>query len=355
MKYYIKLRTSDAPETSPFSSGIHQCFLDRSINIRRDHEQLHSIYFYDDKVKNNSRAVRLEDLHNAPRAVLSAICRWLGLDWNDTLLESTYAGLQWWNRPGIKRVSGFDKSIVSTANHTFTDAFDERRLAFVGHHIMREYYPEALQCGGGDMPTWMGLVQCVLPFRLELKNFDYLRAQFIMGRHLRKVWPSYGAFIEQDAGKQHAARKSSVEQGANVVVKKTSGLDTLAKQQETGSSATWYFRKPDGGIGSIVFKDFVSPDPVHSSFVLLALNADLALRRWAGREHRYEGRSPSERIKKLANRYCFVVDYIYNRYLIIKAIRYIRRHRASQVPLLYSLPVVEDVDGGTSRSLRNQA
>lgn len=45
------------------------------------------------------RFLPLERLHAEPRAVLSTISRWLGLQWTPVLEVSTWDGRKWWNRP----------------------------------------------------------------------------------------------------------------------------------------------------------------------------------------------------------------------------------------------------------------
>ena len=58
------------------------------------------------------RAFRLEDIHSNPHETLKKVCSWLELPWNDSLLKSTWNGLQWWNEKNTKQVSGFSKKIV---------------------------------------------------------------------------------------------------------------------------------------------------------------------------------------------------------------------------------------------------
>jgi hypothetical protein len=75
-----------------------------------------------------SRAVRLEDIHKAPKETLQMICDWVGIPWGDSLLKSTFNGLQWWNRPESKRVKGFDKELVEQKHEEVFDSFDRARL-----------------------------------------------------------------------------------------------------------------------------------------------------------------------------------------------------------------------------------
>lgn len=76
-----------------------------------------------------SRAVRLEDFHKNPKATLQALCRWIGIPWDDCLLESTFDGKKWWNRPESPRISGFGtKTIRGDRHNDVTSSFDRARL-----------------------------------------------------------------------------------------------------------------------------------------------------------------------------------------------------------------------------------
>jgi choline kinase len=59
-------------------------------------------------VDDRARLLRLEELHGAGRTLLDAVCAWLGLEWSDRLLDSTWDGKPWWNRPesGAESVLG---------------------------------------------------------------------------------------------------------------------------------------------------------------------------------------------------------------------------------------------------------
>lgn len=81
-------------------------------------------------------AVKLEDLHAHPKAMMTALARWLGIDWNDSLLQSSFSGMTWWNRPESKRVSGFDKEIP---NHDFLEFVTARDRYILAPLLRRQY------------------------------------------------------------------------------------------------------------------------------------------------------------------------------------------------------------------------
>jgi len=81
-----------------------------------------------DSTISQSRSLRLEDLHLYPRATLTSLCDWIDIRWSDTLLESTFNGQKWWNRPESKQVSGFSNQIISQKHYKFISRFDRLRL-----------------------------------------------------------------------------------------------------------------------------------------------------------------------------------------------------------------------------------
>ena len=46
-----------------------------------------------------SAAVRLEDIQAAPEVTMSALARWMGVPFEESLLRTTMHGLRWWNEP----------------------------------------------------------------------------------------------------------------------------------------------------------------------------------------------------------------------------------------------------------------
>jgi hypothetical protein len=217
-KYYLKVRTMDDPAQDLFGSAVHALYLDRALNISpaRDHERLHGLYYYDDAVRTSSRAVRLEDLHRDPERVMRAVAAWVGLQWDARLLESTFGGLRWWNRPGLSRVSGFSTAIVGKETETYTSAFDERRLAFIGRPVLDAYYPP-----GPDERRWpaaLAALACALPFSLETRWRSPIRDVLILGRGLRRIAPGYAAALEQRALAAFTRQKADYDPAFHVLV-----------------------------------------------------------------------------------------------------------------------------------------
>jgi hypothetical protein len=85
-----------------------------------------------ENVKFQSRAVRLEDLHRAPKRIMSAVCAWLGIPWDDALLQSTFNGLKFWNdSTSAHQVSGFSKEIIAQKHETYIPRFDRFRYTVI--------------------------------------------------------------------------------------------------------------------------------------------------------------------------------------------------------------------------------
>jgi hypothetical protein len=79
-------------------------------------------------VYHTSRALRLEDLHRAPREMMQEVCRWLDLPWDETLMKSTVSGLEWWGDSGSLQVQGFSEKVVARRHDGQLSPLDVLRL-----------------------------------------------------------------------------------------------------------------------------------------------------------------------------------------------------------------------------------
>ena len=69
--------------------------------------------------------VRLEDLHDNPRATMTRLAAWLGLGWDERLLASTWNGLAYWgDQMAVKRQNGFSGAHTRYAAEKTEEAFD---------------------------------------------------------------------------------------------------------------------------------------------------------------------------------------------------------------------------------------
>ena len=84
---------------------------------------------------NNCTAVRLEDVHSHPKSILTALCRWLDIPWDDSLLKSTFDGKLWWNK-GRKEspvVQGFKPQLPYRGIKDQLSLLDRLRLDIISH------------------------------------------------------------------------------------------------------------------------------------------------------------------------------------------------------------------------------
>ena len=116
----------------------------------------------------NTRGVRLEDLHDHPRETLERVIAWLGIEWNDSLLHSTFDGFPWQFRTtGGVTVKGFQTTTISKKHHRFIPVLDRLRLQLL--------FADAYETWGYSIHpllTWrplaiISLVFWIMPFRME--------------------------------------------------------------------------------------------------------------------------------------------------------------------------------------------
>jgi hypothetical protein len=161
-----------SPYIDPFFCVTNHIFTDHAPQAPMCGVPMYQIYPYPIAKAGQSIAVKLEDLHREPEKTLRALCRWLGLPWCHTMMQSTFAGKTWWNRPGFRRVTGFNTSI--TARSPIFGKFDEWRLRLLAAPIREKLgYSERQR---NRLTEWMAfLLSLLLPFGLEYKTFSFKR------------------------------------------------------------------------------------------------------------------------------------------------------------------------------------
>jgi len=77
-----------------------------------------------------TRAVRHEDLKHLPHKTLEKIIEWIGIPWDDSLLQSTFLGKKWYFSQSRFHMKPFDTEAISSTRYThlFTP-FDRYRIA----------------------------------------------------------------------------------------------------------------------------------------------------------------------------------------------------------------------------------
>lgn len=171
----------------PFLAAIVQMTTDRTPLVPRV-EPFHSMTPFAPAVASRCHAIRLEDLHQAPERTMTTIARWVGLTWNDALLQSTFAGKKWWNRPGLRRVSGFRTGMSRVEDVT---PWDRERIAAVTSPVRRKYnYDTTVRAG--HLRHALTLAGLMAPFAVERTTYNLLRhyALFVTRAPLR-TFPRY--------------------------------------------------------------------------------------------------------------------------------------------------------------------
>ncbi len=84
-----------------------------------------------EEYRERTRAVRLEDIHKKPRETLLSLVQWLGIDWSENLMISTFNGIKWWNlKDTSSNLSGFNKVTISRKHEEIFSQFDKFRLQY---------------------------------------------------------------------------------------------------------------------------------------------------------------------------------------------------------------------------------
>ncbi len=118
---------------------------------------------------NESRAVRLEDLHMKPRETLAKIAAWIGIEWHENLMHSTFDGKLWTWRSGDTVVQGFQSQTIAKRHGDIVTPFDRLRLKFL---LADKYAAWGYDIGWPFLLTPLRLAAFMLwlwPFRFETR------------------------------------------------------------------------------------------------------------------------------------------------------------------------------------------
>jgi len=134
------------------------------------------------------KAVRLEDIHTQPKKTLEKVCSWLDLSWNDSLMKSTWNGIQWWNEKNAKQVSGFSNKIVNQKFEFYLSSFDKFRLEILLSSKISTWNYESKKWVKTFFAKILVLPLLLFPFKMEFlavkepkleKNFIIRSAYYI--------------------------------------------------------------------------------------------------------------------------------------------------------------------------------
>lgn len=115
--------------------------------------------------------VRLEDLHEAGEATTRKLAEWLDLPWDDSLLSSTFQGVQWWNVVGAPVVSGFNKAVIQQDKSSIYNGLDNLRLKVLLATKFRRWGYDLPWLYHTRLAQWLILPLLWVPFRMEIKSW----------------------------------------------------------------------------------------------------------------------------------------------------------------------------------------
>jgi hypothetical protein len=160
-----------------FVSGIlHH----RKYNIETDNAS--HIFFYINRIIVDSYAInhldneyitiRVEDL--GEKCILESLCKWLGIEYENTLQNSTWAGMKWrGDRVSVKsnKTAGFSKEMLENAWEKKLSFLDQYLLNFLLNDRLRHYKYKYKKIYFYDY--FFAFFLILLPLRFEIKYFSY--------------------------------------------------------------------------------------------------------------------------------------------------------------------------------------
>lgn len=112
---------------------------------------------------NNIVALKLEDVHGNPVETLTRVCKFLDIAWSETMLQSTFNGLKWWNFRDTIKLNGFTTEINNRKYDDLYSNFDRFRLEALLEHVYQAWnYPLDFEISHEDLRLLMKY-----PFKFE--------------------------------------------------------------------------------------------------------------------------------------------------------------------------------------------
>ena len=188
VKYYQYTQKYHQSQLNIFTCSLSVTFQDYAPQMKYFY-RMRSIYKYD-RIENGPKvdefSVQLEKLHTEPEETMATIAKRCGIDWSDSLLQSTFGGRQWWNRPGLRQMSGFNPEMKINKKLQNYPAFDRWRLRVLAGPLL-----EGLGYENGHSQSvtlirrFAAYFLCLFPFKVERISVDGIRA--IIVRHHEKA------------------------------------------------------------------------------------------------------------------------------------------------------------------------
>ena len=111
------------------------------------------------------RAVRFEDIHLYPKKTMEAVTNFLGIPWDNTLLDSTLDGYRWWFKKNNKLITGSNPHFVSDNNLKMFSKLDVVRIKFL---FKKVYDTWGYEC---KKNRTLSIVSILVPTKVQLLAF----------------------------------------------------------------------------------------------------------------------------------------------------------------------------------------
>lgn len=292
-------------------------------------------YFDEPASGDRTKAVRLEDMHAQPEEVMRSITEWLGLTWHSCLLNSTFDGKIWWNRPESPKQSGFGGQMLSRNVLRRLSALDRFRVKAIARPKARAWGYDAID-NAGLAEMWRALLLALtiwIPWRDEWSTRP---SPYRVARALatgRKLLPGPLRDRVDDQVRRETRRYSYLrfDNGVRGVRAKRPDAD----KPEWVQCMIVLFLDPgsdpdtDGYKGK-VYEDFPVPNSKKNrDYAVVRFDDELA-----GRPDRRAPRSAFDALLATGRLALRVRDYLIIRYLTVRAYIQVRLDHGQEVDLI---------------------
>lgn len=173
------------------SCSVSQMFLDYTIHV--GYRRAHGLVPYvSDNEKSTTRALKLEDVHKDAKNSLLKICKWLKISWDDCLLQSTFNGKLWHNRPETIRQTGIGSKTIAQKHENLMSQFDRARLSILSKKYNHYYGYQNQSNHNSFLIKLLMPILIWVPFRMEFfqghiheRLRDYVVCRF---KYLLPAW-----------------------------------------------------------------------------------------------------------------------------------------------------------------------
>lgn len=131
-----------------------------------------------------TRIIKLEELHIISKDILQAFCGFMDIIWNDSLLESTFGGIKWWNTLTSTVISGFNTKTISNTYDELLSSFDKFRLEILLRSKYKAWGYETFDCNNLDKIS----ILFEEPFKFEDSFVQDDKEKLIARRIVNKIF-----------------------------------------------------------------------------------------------------------------------------------------------------------------------